>query len=265
MGEHPKSRAPLDLDALILREYGSYLHNVIPNQLGLCPTCATPIADGYTFCVRCHQTESAARQGGHHGLLADRIAFMTYAVERGQGYSVLRGYKEPQLRQRYWSTAATWLIWFLDRHASCAHRLAGPTRQDWLWATIPSVRSSRPGEHPLHKLVKHVWGHDFAEVDISPAGSASTGRAYDPTRFVVNELPPGKHVFLIDDSWATGANAQSAATALKMAGADQVSVMVLGRLLRDDWAPTREALAAGLLRTPFDPRACPWPGAVAHS
>lgn len=36
-------------------------------------------------------------------------------------------------------------------------------------------------------------------------------------------------VLLIDDTWTTGGNAQSAALALRAAGASKVAVMVIGR------------------------------------
>lgn len=73
-------------------------------------------------------------------------------------------------------------------------------------------------------------------------------------------VSPGAHVILVDDSWTTGANVQSAATALKQAGAGQVSTMVLGRLLNDTWPPTAQFIDAGGLRSPFNPDACPWSG-----
>lgn len=253
------------LDTLIVREYGSYLHNVRPGASGLCPICAAPVSEGYTRCWPCSQ---AGPPGliGRSRLFADRIAFMTYAVERGQAYSVLRGYKMPAVQDRYWTAAATWVVWFLNRHATCAHHLAGRSNGGWMWATVPSVRSGRSGEHPLHRIVGHVWGADHAEARLSRVeGTQGQGRGYDPSKFIAEPVPSGSHVILIDDSWTTGSNVQSAATALKAAGADQVSAMVLGRLLRDDWEPTREFIANGGLRSPFDPSACPWAGVSRHS
>ena len=42
-------------------------------------------------------------------------------------------------------------------------------------------------------------------------------------------------MLLIDDTWTTGANAQSAAAALKDAGAGTVAAVVIGRHLNRDW------------------------------
>ena len=55
---------------------------------------------------------------------------------------------------------------------------------------------------------------------------------------------------LIDDTWTTGANVQSAAAALKTAGADRVGALVIGRHVHDDYQDHAERLKA--LRRPFD-------------
>ncbi|MFT4217264.1 MAG: phosphoribosyltransferase [Micropruina sp.] len=96
-------------------------------------------------------------------------------------------------------------------------------------------------------------------------GAGVQGRDYNPLRFTADPVVSGSHVILIDDSWTTGANVQSAATTLKRAGAAQVSALILGRLLNDAWEPTRQFIDYGGLRSPFDPNACPWAGASSHS
>lgn len=254
-----------DFDALFVREYGSFLHNVSPGQPGKCAVCSTPVAQGYTHCLACDRTRTiSTRIGGSTGL-ADRVAFLTYAVERGQAYSVLRGYKLPSPPEQYWTTAATWVVWFLQRHAACAEQLAG-SNPAWRWATVPSARSGRLGEHPLHYIVRQVWGASYPEARLYLAeGTAGQARGYDPSRYTSDPVRPGSHVILVDDAWTTGANLQSAATALKVAGAGQVSAMVLGRLLRDDWEPTCQFIVNGGLRSPFDPHACPWRGMTSHA
>ena len=259
------TRGWADFDALFVREYGSFLHNVRPGQPGTCTVCSTPVADEYSRCMACDRTGLPRARIGRSAELADRVAFLTYAVERGQAYSVLRGYKLPSPPEQYWTSAATWVVWFLGRHAACAHQLAGATAA-WTWATVPSARSGRLGEHPLHHIVKQVWGPSHPEARLSLAeGAVGQARGYDPSRYKSDAVRPGSHVILVDDAWTTGANVQSAATALKAAGAAQVSAMVLGRLLRDDWEPTRRFIANGGLRSPFDPHACPWRGVARHA
>jgi orotate phosphoribosyltransferase len=57
-------------------------------------------------------------------------------------------------------------------------------------------------------------------------------------------------VLLIDDTWTTGANAQSAAAALKSAGAGPVAAVVIGRHLNREWHENDRRLR-GITR-PFD-------------
>jgi adenine/guanine phosphoribosyltransferase-like PRPP-binding protein len=61
-----------------------------------------------------------------------------------------------------------------------------------------------------------------------------------PHRFALDRYESTSHltdepVLLIDDTWTTGANAQSAAAALKRAGAGPVAAVVIGRHLNRRW------------------------------
>ena len=62
-------------------------------------------------------------------------------------------------------------------------------------------------------------------------------------------------MLLLDDTWVSGASAQSAAAALKQAGAGRVAVVVLGRHVnpRD---PAATTLLAGLVPAPYHPSTC---------
>jgi orotate phosphoribosyltransferase len=51
-------------------------------------------------------------------------------------------------------------------------------------------------------------------------------------------------VLLIDDTWTTGASAQSAAAALKAAGAGKVVAAVIGRHVNRDWHENDQRLRA---------------------
>jgi hypothetical protein len=69
----------------------------------------------------------------------------------------------------------------------------------------------------------------------------------------------GKHVLVLDDVWTTGANAQSAALALRRAGACAVSVVVAGRWLSPDHPLTAPFVAASLTGE-YDLSVCPVTG-----
>ena len=72
---------------------------------------------------------------------------------------------------------------------------------------------------------------------------------YEPTRALV-----GEHVLLVDDTWTTGSNAQSAAGALKAAGAGRVGVVVIGRHVNEPYGDNEARLRA--LKRPFDWERC---------
>ncbi len=69
-------------------------------------------------------------------------------------------------------------------------------------------------------------------------------------------LPP--HVVVIDDSWVSGASAQSVAVALKQAGVEQVSILSVARVLSPHWAPNLPFLRSALPQLPYDWTICPW-------
>ena len=74
-------------------------------------------------------------------------------------------------------------------------------------------------------------------------------REFDPRRFEVTRRLSGESVLLIDDTWTTGASAQSAAAALAEAGAGAVAAVVIGRYLNRDWHENDRRLRA--LPRPF--------------
>ena len=81
------------------------------------------------------------------------------------------------------------------------------------------------------------------------------GRALNPWRFGAGVALAGASVLLIDDTWVSGASAQSAAVALRAAGAGHVAVVVLGRHV-DPGDPRSQLLCAALRATSYDPGGC---------
>jgi orotate phosphoribosyltransferase len=72
-------------------------------------------------------------------------------------------------------------------------------------------------------------------------------RDLHPGRFLVPRRLAGANVLLLDDTWTSGSSAQSAALALKLAGASRVAVVPLGRHVnpRDRTAESLTAVLAG--------------------
>lgn len=68
-----------------------------------------------------------------------------------------------------------------------------------------------------------------------------------------------RHVLVVDDTWTSGAKVQSAAVALKDAGAAQVTALVVGRWCNYTWPEHRAMLDS--LTEPYDALVCPVTGA----
>ncbi len=63
----------------------------------------------------------------------------------------------------------------------------------------------------------------------------------------------GRRALLLDDTYVSGARAQSAAAALRRAGARSVVIVVVGRVLRPDRSPAHAAfLDAVRVQSPAD-------------
>jgi adenine/guanine phosphoribosyltransferase-like PRPP-binding protein len=69
-------------------------------------------------------------------------------------------------------------------------------------------------------------------------------RAVDTRRYLATRRLAGESVLLIDDTWTTGANAESAAHVLKAAGAEAVGAVVIGRHIHEHFGDNAERLKA---------------------
>jgi hypothetical protein len=118
--------------------------------------------------------------------------------------------------------------------------------------TVVPTGAGRPGPHPLLRLVSPYLRLPGCSLALRPGRQ---GRDLDLDRFQVLGRPAGASVLLLDDTWVSGASAQSAAAALKLAGARYVAVIVLGRHVNP--ADSASApLLAGLAAARYDPSAC---------
>jgi len=173
--------------------------------------------------VRCYQCGRHELTG--HGLLADAVVPVCYAIKGTAFAGALWRYKSwtaPSAAARRWLAAL--LLSFLHDHGSCVWRHAGMPPPGRL-AVVPTG-CGRPGPHPLLELASPYLRLPVTRLAVRPG---SQGRDLDVDRFRVGKSAAGAGVLLIDDTWVSGASAQSAAAALKLAGARHVAVVVLGR------------------------------------
>jgi hypothetical protein len=236
-----------------------------------CTVCRGPARSGYARCYQCDAHEVLG-----HGLLADAVVPISYAVKGTPFAQDLWRYKSSRglcasasgsltamehpdaLNEDFnLSTAQSTtvrlqalLLAFLDDHAGCVWRRAAMPGPDRL-AVVPSG-VGRPGPHPMLALALPHVSLPLWPLAIHPGRQ---GRDLDVHRFQAGPGPRGCAVLLLDDTWVSGASAQSACAALKLAGAGRVALVVLGRHVNPA-DPRAARFAAGLAPGPYDPAAC---------
>ncbi len=202
----------------------------------VCTTCFNLI-DGYERCYACAYGKS----------VLDAIAPITYSVASERLHRALFGYKRlpDQLAHRLRSELAAILRRYLERHEPCLAR-AADTHIFELVTTVPSGDRHRDEGHPLREIVRSALGSTSPRHERLLRRTAfETGdRAFDSLKYIAVRPLDGEAVLLIDDTWATGANAQSAAAALKAAGAGQVAALVIGRHVHREWHDNDRRLGA---------------------
>ena len=234
------------LGAALVSRAGGYLRNPVREDRVTCAVCATPV-DGYERCFQCSSH-------GHSGL-ADAVAFSTYAVAGQQSGYVMRGYKARPPLEEHRTIVTLLILLALSIHAECPGRLAGAPVTHW--ATVPSL-PAKPGEHPLHEIVSNLAAG--SEAPLGAAVKAQFPRDVNAQHFSTSvRLPPDSHVLLIDDTWVRGGRAQSAALALRTAGAAHVSALVVARWIKEDFGDNAKFLSR-LSSRDYDPGICPWTG-----
>jgi hypothetical protein len=118
-------------------------------------------------------------------------------------------------------------------------------------AVVPSG-CGRPGPHPLLRLVAPYIRLPRTRLVLRPG---EQGRDLNARRFVADGTADGANVLMLDDTWVSGGSVQSAAAALKLAGAAHVAAVVLGRHLNPA-DPIAAPLVAALEAGPYDPARC---------
>jgi hypothetical protein len=217
-----------------------------PGSPAACAVCRGPVRPGF---ARCYQCGRHGRYGP--GLLADAVVPISYAVKGTDLAADLWRYKSwrtPSVPARAGLLAL--LLTFLHDHGPCVWRQAGMTAPSRL-AVVPTG-CGRPGPHPLLELTSPYLRLPLTRLAMWPGRQ---GRDLDIHRFNTERSVAQADVLLIDDTWVSGASAQSAAAALKRAGARRVAIVVLGRHL-DPADPRADRLLARLKPGPYDPSEC---------
>ncbi len=232
-----------------VRELSALYENVMlgPRRgSDVCRICFN-FTNGYERCYACD----------HGRLVLDAIAPVSYSVASEQLHHALASYKriDGDVARRLGASLAAILWRFLADHECCLARAAGTDAFE-LVTTVPSGDRARDERHPLRWIVGDLVGptrtrHERllrrSDVEVQP-------RAFSSGKFVATRPLQGSPVLLIDDTWTTGASAQSAAAALRAAGAGPIAAVVIGRHLNREWHENDRRIR-GIAR-PFDWSAC---------
>ena len=208
----------------------------------ICRSCDGPTQEEFGLCFCCTTLVRQLRMP-----LAPVVAITPYRLGDGM-HRLLRGYKDaPVADQRTAHTArlADILRRWLDVNTGRLQlRFRGP------WNTVVTVPSShRPAGAPVDALVATVPTLTRLRRCMLVRGPEVTdhlvasARGFTVTAGVGSDALDcrARRALVVDDSFTTGARAQSAVAALRRAGIGVAGVLVVGRAVAPDSAPWQAA------------------------
>ena len=217
---------------------------------GVCELCFN-LTSGFGRCYACAHTPQ----------WLEVIAPISYSIGGEQLHHALASYKRligtPARRFTLELAAVLWR--HLARHEACVAKAAavGAGRFDVV-TTVPSSDPDRDERHPLRTIVGQLVGptRERYEALLRRSAVSLSAHVFHTEKYTPIRRLDGTSVLLIDDTWTTGANAQSAACALKSAGASTVAALAIGRHINRQWGENDARLRS--TRAPFTWDECPF-------
>ena len=202
---------------------------------------------GYDRCYACT----------HNGERLDAMAPISYSVAHEQLHHALAHYKrlDGEVARRLGVELAAVLWRYLAEHERCLARAARVEHFEVV-TTVPSGDRRREERHPLRHIVGELVAptRERYERLLRRTEAEQAPREFDARRFEPVRQLSGEAVLVVDDTWTTGASAQSAAAALREAGAGPVGAVVIGRHLNREWHHNDRRLRG--ITQPFDWSRC---------
>jgi predicted amidophosphoribosyltransferase len=207
----------------------------------VCRVCCGPSVGGQALCFACRWV------GRRLGVPLAPVFVVRLCPLPGPLYTVLMGYKESpvlEARRRFRPMVRVLVDAFLASHAGCLAAAAGGP----IDVVLPVPSSARPGGSPLNRVEGLAttastrtggarWAPDLlARTGVSVGHMRPDSHAFAVLPAVRSHVA-GRRALLLDDTYVSGARAQSAAGALRRGGARSVVIVVLGRVLRPDRSP----------------------------
>lgn len=154
-----------------------------------------------------------------------------------QLHHVLRQYKDAR-RAGLDVQAIALLMYFLGLHGHCIEAVGGA----WDFVTNVPSSSGRSGTHPLVKAMAMVPALHAQYRDVLSRGPGKLGHLIaSDDGFEVTAKIRGQRVLVVDDTYTSGARAQSAASAIALAGASVSAVVAVGRVIEPAYKPSTKA------------------------
>ncbi len=251
---------------LLRQRVGAFFTNTYGVSVeGICCVCRGPSTSGNVVCSQCAACRSALG-----GLTCDHTIIFTYAQghlpELHQSAHTVRAYKDkfnPVLKCAQ-DMSLTVKVG-TEIHAEC---IANHVGRRWDSVTFVPSSHQREGKHPVIGITNSVaqvsdqaYGLKKFLIEASTSEEARklvSGRVPSPARFSVPveflSSVEGRHVLLVDDTWTSGASIQSAAAALKLAGAASVTGLCVARWLSANWS--EHAALMKTLTYQYEPGRC---------
>ena len=210
-------------------------------SFGICRLCGGPTRPGLAVCYCCRQVTRSLRLP-----LAPVIAVTTYRVG-DRMHRLLRGYTDAPVAAgrsacavRLSATVDRWLTqggagWWARVGASC-DAVVG----------VPST-SGRRGPPPVDRLIRgvpllHARHRTLLVAGPTPPDHLVASRiGFAVREDAARAAGVGGAVLVVDDTFTTGARAQSAVAVLRRAGMTVRGVLVVGRAIDPDAAPWQDA------------------------
>ena len=143
------------------------------------------------------------------------------------------------------------LTWFLTRHPACIGE----------WDRLVAVSSSwREPPYPVESMISRSPSLRPKLLSVLEATSTPPSkRAASDTGYRTTEPVAGVPVLLVDDTFTSGVSVQSAASRLRLDGAEVAGAVVMGRYINPKWGQNGSHLEA-LEKQRFD-----WDRCCVHS
>jgi predicted amidophosphoribosyltransferase len=235
--------------------YQRAMRNIAPAGPGICRVCWGFIDPAFATCYTC----------GHQPDCLDVMVPITYSEHLGQMHLALRNYKKAGSKtvRRHAAIRLAAILWrFLREHEECVAAAADVAGFDVV-TIVPSSDPRRDKNSPFRELTGWIEPvKSRMQRLLEPTGEVE-GREFDANRFRATGELSDQSVLLLDDTWATGGHARSAAQVLREAGASKVALVVIGRHVRPEYEPVDGETCGNLLRSL--PEQFNWATCAVHS